>query len=357
MYTAGSSGKPKAVIHHHGQLRVRGAYLADLFALSPADTVAAVSPMFHVSGQSMWLAALSGGARLATMERWDPHAFLELARERQVTLVHLISTLLAETTEAARPVPSPAVPTLRVVMTGGSFVDRETLVEFEAAVGGRPVQGYGRTEGTVTWESPFADPPYSSHGEIRPDVSQVRIVHSANGSLVDSLPGEIGEMLIAGDGVSRGYWRNEQATDETYTEDGWLRSGDLGYIDGDNRLHFVGRADDMVKTGGENVYPSSVEQSLSSIEGVREVSVAASPSAQWGQMVSAVLVVRSGTNKTNLIREARTVLAAFELPRRWVFVTEIPRLPSHKVDRLAVARLCGMTAAADPSIEEIINLD
>lgn len=357
MYTAGSSGAPKAVVHHHGQLRTRGMYLTELCRLSSHDTIAAISPMFHVSGQSMWLAALASGAKLLTIDRWSAEDFVTLARQNSVTVTHLISTLLTEVIECAGRFARPAIPSLRVVLTGGAFVGEDTLRSFEDSVGGRPIQGYGRTEGTVTWESPDSDEPFLSHGTIRPDVCNVRVIRRFETNYEELAPGEAGELVLKGDGLSRQYWRNPGANAESFTPDGWMLSGDLGSIDAAGRLHFLGRVDEMIKTGGENVYPSSVERTIRAITGVHDIAVASTPSSKWGQMVCAVIVLDTGHELTSVVERARAALAKFELPRRWIVVESIPRLPSHKADRLLVTALAESAAPHAGGVREVLDLD
>ena len=160
---------------------------------------------------------------------------------------------------------------------------------------------------------------------------QVRVVRPDG---TDCDPEELGEVLIAGPGVMRGYWNNHPATFEAL-EGGWMHTGDIGTFDKDNFLYVLDRKKDMIISGGENIYPREVEEAIYHHPDVLEVAVVGMPDDRWGESVKAFVVRKRGTLVTEdeIIAHCRTLIASYKKPKRVVFIEALPRLPNKKIDK------------------------
>jgi fatty-acyl-CoA synthase len=160
--------------------------------------------------------------------------------------------------------------------------------------------------------------------------------------------GESGELLVRGPNVSRGYWNNPEATATAFTQDGWFRTGDIGYADEDGYLFIVDRLKDMIITGGENVYPAELENVLSAFPQIDDVAVIGIPDEQWGETVCAVVSVRDGVITLDDLRDRLTSqVARYKLPRRLVILDSIPRNGAGKLDKPLIRTLVGEITGQD----------
>jgi acyl-CoA synthetase (AMP-forming)/AMP-acid ligase II len=150
----------------------------------------------------------------------------------------------------------------------------------------------------------------------------------------DCAPEEPGEILVKGPGVMRGYWNNHPASVETL-EDGWLHSGDVGFLDADNYLFVIDRKKDMIVSGGENIYPREVEEAIYFHPAVEEVAVIGVPDPRWGEAVKAFVVTKAGAGVTadEIIEHCRKHIASYKKPKSVEFLAELPRLPNKKIDK------------------------
>ena len=332
MYTSGTTSTPKAAIHTHAmRLAIAGA-MADGFRLSRRDVALAVSPLFHTSGMSVLSNALFSGCPCILMEKWDLARFLQLLGQKGVTFLHLISTLMVDIATADRALFDGLQSRVRMTWGGGHSIDPSLLEEYERRIGGTFVQGYARTEGGLSYNSVDRERrSFAHHGFANENSSEMGIFDPATGLRCPD--GTTGEIAVRGDGVSPGYWDGPMIRVPPSFDGGWQRTGDLGFIGADGALRFLGRTDQMIKTGGENVYPSEVETALLRIPGVANAAVFGVPDPRWGQKVAAV-VVRSAPEltETDIDREIRRDLAGFKVPRLIAFVGDLPRLGNQKVD-------------------------
>lgn len=338
LYTSGSSGRPKGVPYRHAMLRDYGAGLSDFFRLSSSDVGLAVSPLFHMSGQLVLTACISAGSTLVLMPKWDVERFAHSLDAYCVTFMHMITTLIVDVTKApAGTFDTDSVKTVRQTWAGGGAASAELFRQYEARVGGAVCEGWGRSEGGLSWNRPWSwGYRQDSHGQVMRNICDVAIMDE-RGRLVP--PNVEGEIVARGDTVIDGYWRRPDLWDALTTPDGWLRTGDMGLIDEDGFLQFRGRIDHMIKTGGENVYPAEVEASLLSIEGVRDAAVFGVPDQRLGNRVSAALVLGQGITEEHVDAACRDVLAGYKRPRRYFLLEAIPRLGNQKCDYVALKEL------------------
>ena len=339
LYTSGTTSFPKAAIHTHGMRVSIAAAMADSFRLSSADVALAISPLFHTGGFSVFSNAIFSGCKLVLLENWDVGDFLDAIESERVTFMHLITTIVVDITRADPGLFQRDMRSMRMTWGGGHAVDPEVFRLFERRIGGVFVLGYSRTEGGLTYNLP--DPAlrkFDANGYANHNSSQIAIYDPDNDTLVPS--GTPGEIVVRGDGVSPGYWDGEYVRIRAPIDGGWQRTGDRGILDADGTLHFLWRYDDMIKTGGENVYPSEVEKVLLALPYIKDAVVLGIPDNRLGQRVAAVVVTSDPSILADQIDKAcRAALPGFKIPRAVSIVEALPRLGTQKVDIAACRRI------------------
>jgi acyl-CoA synthetase (AMP-forming)/AMP-acid ligase II len=336
LYTSGTTGLPKGVRLTHGNyaafLELR--YEVPGFAYDADDTVLILMPLFHVAGTNISFSGLASGARVVLMAEFDPPRVLETIERARVNHTFLapvmINVLLQtpgiETTDFS---------SMKTVSYGASPISEAVLKAATERFGCGFIQFYGMTEtcgaGTTLSPADHRGELLRSCGHAWPKLG-VRVA-DPDGKEVG--PGEIGEIEIRGPIIMAGYWNRPEATAETIRPDGWLRTGDAGYMD-ENGFCFVhDRVKDMIVSGGENVYPAEVENAILGCPGVADAAVIGVPDEKWGEAVKAVCVRKPGEDPdpADIIAWARQRIAAYKAPKTVDFVDALPRNPSGKVLR------------------------
>lgn len=334
VFTSGTTERPKGVVLTYGNhwWNAIGSQLN--LGLLPEDAWLVCLPLFHVGGLSILFRSVLGGFPAVLHERFDPESANQ-AIEKGVTLVSVVGTMLWRMLEAHGSRPYPVH--LRAVLLGGGPAPLP-LLERCAALGVPVLQTYGLTE-TASQLATLAPTDVlrklgSAGKPLYPN--QLRIVRE-DGSLAG--PGEVGEIEVRGPVVTPGYWRRPELTATAFRE-GWLRTGDLGWLDEEGYLYVLDRREDLVVTGGENVYPAEVEAVLLAHPAVAEAAVVGVPDVEWGQRVVAAVVLRAGARVTAQELQAwcRERLAGYKVPREIRFVDVLPRTASGKLQRGAVRR-------------------
>jgi long-chain acyl-CoA synthetase len=337
MYTSGTTGVPKGVLTTHGNLAVT-AQTSLRWAFDERSVSLTPLPMFHIGGIGWAYCGLWHGATTILVRDFEPTAVLDILERRRVTNAVLVPTMLQMLTA----VPGAAdrdYSALRSIAYGAAPITTPVLKATLRTFGCGLVGLYGLTEstgGVVALEPEDHDPGgprehlLRSAGRPYPWV-ELRIADPVSGDPLG--PHQVGEVWLRGPNVTPGYFNRAAETAATLTTDGWLRTGDGGYVDEDGYLFLTDRIKDMIVTGGENVYPVEVEEALAQHADVAEVAVIGVPHPHWGEAVKALIVRRPGarTGPDDLIAFARTRLAGYKLPRSIDFVSELPRTPSGKV--------------------------
>ncbi|WP_173935163.1 class I adenylate-forming enzyme family protein [Chelativorans sp. Marseille-P2723] len=339
VYSSGTTGMPKAVIHTHGVRVAIAGGMADHFKLSIHDAALVVSPLFHIAGLNVLCNALFAGCKIVLLEKWDLADFLSILTAERITYMQMVSTILVDIAAAPASAFAGLDSAVRFTWGGGHNVDTETITLYEKRIGGVFLQGWGRTEGGFTYNLLDRDKRrFDTHGKVNTNASEVAVYDHAAGRL--AAPGEIGEIVVRGDGVSPGYWDGDYVRVRPPLEGGWQPTGDLGRFDADGQMHFLGRDDHMIKTGGENVYPAEVEAVLLDMPEISDAVVLGIPDPRLGQRIAAVLVpTRPGVAAADVEAVCRRALAGFKIPRAMAFVDKLPRLGSEKVDLAACREL------------------
>ncbi len=329
IYTSGTTDRPKGVLLTYGNhwWSAVGSHLN--LGVLPDDRWLLCLPLFHVGGLSILFRSVIGGFAVELHERFDA-ALANAAIERGVTLVSLVGTMLWRMLEERGERCYPAH--LRAVLLGGGPAPRP-LLERCVAVGLPVLQTYGLTETASQLATLAPEDALRKLGSAGKPLypNALRIV-LPDGKIAG--PGEPGEIEIQGPVVTPGYWRRPDLTARAFS-DGWLRTGDIGYLDEEGYLYVLDRRDDLIVTGGENVFPAEVEAVLLGHPAVAEVAVIGIPDVEWGQRVAAFVVLRGGMRATEkeLVAWCRTRLAGYKVPRVIQFVEQLPRTASGKLQR------------------------
>jgi long-chain acyl-CoA synthetase len=337
MYTSGTTGVPKGVLTTHGNLAVT-AQTSLRWAFDERSVSLTPLPMFHIGGIGWAYCGLWHGATTVLVSEFDAAAVLDVIEHQRVTNAVLVPTMLQMLTA----VPGAAerdYSALRSIAYGAAPITTPVLKASLRTFGCALFGLYGLTEttgGVIALEPEDHDPGgprehlLRSAGRPYPWV-ELRIVDPA--STVALPPRSVGEVWLRGPNVTPGYFNRPAETAAALAPDGWLRTGDGGYVDEDGYLFLTDRIKDMIVSGGENVYPVEVEEALAQHSDVADVAVIGVPDGRWGEAVKALIIPRRGARPApeDLIAFARERLAGYKLPRSVDFVEELPRTPSGKV--------------------------
>jgi len=332
LFTSGTSGRAKGAVLTHGGVGFAANAAASALSLTPDDVVLGAAPFSHVLGQSTGLVAtLSAGASVAVVERFEAEATLRWMTDTSTTILLGVPTMCIALCEAARGVAE--LPPVRIAHVGGAPVPLEVARDFERTFGGEVFEGYGLTELSgiaTTYVRGQRRKPGSVGMPL--DGTEMRIVDD-HGAVLPA--NERGEVEFRGPSVIRGYWEDEQSTTAAMSGDGWLRTGDIGYVDDDGYLFLVDRKNDVIIRGGYNVYPREVEEVLYTHPDVLEVAVVGVAHPTLGEEVAALVVGRVGSSPDPdaLRAYAKGRVAAYKYPRHVVLVDELPSGPTGKILR------------------------
>lgn len=335
-YTGGTTGKAKAVtLTTRGELAELAAFLIDLVPdLEPGNTFLHAAPIAHASG-AFFLPAIARGVRSLVMKKFDAAEFIALATREQASHTFLVPTMLAMILE--QPELGDAGFALRTIAYGASPIAPSVLQRAEARFGRIFAQCYGQAESpmVITCLAPQDHDRAGSCG--RPFTFVECAVFDDDDKLLPA--GEVGEIVCRGPQTMAYYWQRPEATEQAFRH-GWLHTGDVGYMDADGFYYLVDRKNDMLISGGYNVYPREVEDVLMAFDGVVEAAVVGLPDEKWGDRVHAVVSGRPDLNVDALMAHARAHLANYKQPKGISIWPELPKSAANKILRREVrARL------------------
>jgi len=331
LYTSGTTGQPKgAELTHANLARNTEVVCTDLIRLGPSDVIFGGLPLFHSFGQTCTLnAAVASGACLTLLPRFAADQALQIVADHRVTFFAgvptMYSALLALPDRAAYDVSA-----LRVCMSGGAALPVEVLRGFEKAFGCQVLEGYGLSETSpvASFNHPNRERKPGSIGTPIRGVA-MRVVDSRGHEVPQ---GEVGEIVIRGHNVMKGYWQRPEETAEAIP-DGWFRTGDLGRVDEDGYFVIVDRKKDLIIRGGYNVYPREIEEVLYEHPAVAEAAVIGLPHPQLGEEIGAAVALKPGATVTaEALRDhVKTQVAAYKYPRTVWIVDILPKGPTGKI--------------------------
>jgi len=348
-YTSGTTGRPKGVMLTHRNLMTMGlGYFVDVDPVAPDDSIVYGAPMSHGAGIYA-IPHLMAGARhvVPASGGVDPVELFDLGRALGPLSTFAAPTIvkrLVDYAEAAGLGPDAVAQSFKTIVYGGAPMYRADIERALRVMGQRFVQIYGQGEtpmvGTALSRAQLAD---TAHPRWRERIASVGVaqtpvqVRVADETGRELPVGEIGEVLVQGDSVMAGYWRNPDATTAAL-RDGWLFTGDVGCLDEDGFLTLKDRSKDLIISGGSNIYPREVEEVLLTAPGVAEVAVVGAFDAEWGEVVVACVVLQPGASldAANLDAHCLEHIARFKRPKRYVRVDSLPKNNYGKVLKTAL---------------------
>ncbi len=340
MYTSGTTGRPKGVIQTHRNNSAAIAMVHESWQITHRDRFLTAVPLFHVGGmQCAALPGLTAGAQVTLVPGWSAAGWLNIAAATRPTITGLVTTMLVDLIRWAETGGGrqPNLDSLRVAAMGGSPTPPAIVEKFRQVLGVKLTELYGQTELTGLSVTYRADEDWRPGSMGR---AQSQVLDSAlyleGRAISPPPPNAIGELLFRGETISPGYWGQSELTDARRI-DGWFRTGDIVSIDNEGYLFYRDRVDDMIVSGGENIYPAEVEAALSEIPGISQVAVIGTPHPRWGQQVTALVVADNPELTADDILahiEQRHSLSAYKRPRRIDMVSSLPRTGSGKVNKV-----------------------
>jgi long-chain acyl-CoA synthetase len=330
LYTSGTTGQPKGAELTHANLTRNAQASRDLFGLGSDAVVLGALPLFHSFGQTCGMnATVSGGGTLTLIPRFEPAKALEIIQRDQVNVFQGVPTMYGAMLHLSNR-EDYDTSSLKVCASGGSAMPVELLRGFEEAFGAKVLEGYGLSESSPV--ASFNHPDRERKpGSIGTPIKGVEMkVVDEDGH--DVAQGEVGEIVIKGHNVMKGYWNRPDATTETIT-DGWLHTGDMAQVDEDGYFFIVDRKKDMIIRGGYNVYPREIEEILYEHPAVREAAVLGVPHDEYGEEIGAAVALKDGesVSESELRDYVKEQVAAYKYPRQIWFVKDLPKGPTGKI--------------------------
>lgn len=345
MYTAGTTGRPKGVPLRHSAFA--GYVMGNVEPANPAveERNLLSVPLYHIAGIQAMLAAVYGGRTLVLMRQFEVKAWLRRVQEEKVSRAMLVPTMLKWVLDDPD-FENFDLTSLKVITYGAASMPFQVIkTAIEKMPWVRFINAFGQTEtastitvlgpddhiieGTEEEKEKKLKRLSASIGKPLPDV-ELKIVGENGQSLPSN---EVGEIYAKGARIMSGYWRDDKKTSQVKTEDGWLRTGDKGWVDEDGYVYLAGRGDDMIIRAGENISPEEVEDVLHAHPAIEETAVIGIPDPEWGQETCAVVVLKKGerTGAEAIMEYCRSRLAGFKRPRKVIFVETLPRNSMGKV--------------------------
>lgn len=323
MFTSGTTGNPKAVVHTYGNHYWSAVSSALNLGLHDDDKWLLTLPIFHIGGFSILMKSVIYCMSVYFMEKYEKHLLHEALVEKGVTIASLVTVMLKDVLEKIGEAQFPS--TVRCILLGGGSVPKNML----DAVKEKQVplfQSYGMTETSsqiVTLSKEDVSRKLGSAGKP---------LFTADVKISDENEAGIGEIIVKGPMVMNGYFKNDAANKESF-KDGWLYTGDLGYIDEDGFLYVVDRRTDLIISGGENIYPTEIENALLKIDEIKEAAVIGVTDERWGQLPVACLVCEEKLDEKTILATLEKSLAPYKIPHQFYQVDSLPRNASNKVMR------------------------
>ncbi|NLU83084.1 AMP-binding protein [Rhodococcus sp. HNM0569] len=339
LYTSGTTGRPKGAQLTTSNLLSAGEIGVAGSGSHGADRTGTALPLFHVFGQaSIMMATFTGGGSLSLLPRFDASAMLAMLRHDELTIMAGVPTMWNALLHAAGDASPRDFAQLRIAISGGASLPGEVAREFQRRFGCTLLEGYGLTETTAfgtfndVEHTPRAG--WTGRAAARTEVQ----VLSPDGEPCPT--GTVGEVVVRGATVMKGYWNQPDSTAAAFTTDGWFRTGDLGELDDQGNLRIVDRVKDLVIRGGYNVYPSEVEEVLYAHPEIVEAAVVGIPDDYYGEEIAALVVPRADAALTadEVSAYCRERLSAYKIPRIVQFADALPKGATGKILKRAIDR-------------------
>lgn len=336
MYTSGTTGMPKGVVLTHGNVVAAGTFVSDAHGLGPSDRVLGTLPLYHINGQIVQATSpLIHGGSLVIPHRFSASAFWRLADAHRCTWINVVPTIISYLLAGPDPgAEGVDLSRIRFCRSASAPLPPEHHRAFEARFGIGVIETMGLTETAAPCFTNPLDPAQRRIGSPgRAFGNEARVV-DAGGRPAPA--GTVGEIMIRGPNVMRGYYKAAEATASALEPDGWLHTGDLGYIDADGFVFVTGRLKELIIKGGENIAPREIDETLLRHPAVLEAAAVGMPDVHYGQEILACVVLRPGAavSEAELQAFCRAQLGPYKAPKVIRLVADLPKGPSGKVQRL-----------------------
>ncbi len=340
-YTSGTTGTPRGALYTHGRKMEDIKIFVHELAMRPGDKHLVVLPVFHVAGGSFLWAFFYGAAgnHIMPQKSFDPEATMQAIQDEKVTDIHIVPTQLISIL-ALTDLESYDFSSLKRIWYAASPMPTEVLKKAIEVFGPIFMQAYGQSEsGPMITHLPMI-----SHQVLDGSSDEQKVLASCGQPCIgvharivdtnsdDVKPGEVGEIVVQSNSIMVEYWHKPEETKETIV-DGWLHTGDLGYYDENGYIYLVDRKNDMIISGGENIYPRELEEVLYGHPVVEEVAVVGIPDPFWVEKVHAVIVLKkeNQVSEQDIIAFSKKHMAHYKVPKSVEFVDELPKSPQGKI--------------------------
>ncbi|HEX9544689.1 MAG TPA: long-chain fatty acid--CoA ligase [Pyrinomonadaceae bacterium] len=339
IYTSGTTGKPKGCLLTHGNLIANARQISEWLQFTKDDRLLSIMPLFHMNAVSVTtMSALYAGGSSVVSPKFSASRFWQIISDYEITSFGSVATMLSMLL-STYPDGVPAglkTDQLRFAMCGSAPVPAEVMQRFEETFDCLVVEGYGLSESTCrsTFNPPDKRRRAGSCGVAIGN--EMRVVDEEDNEVPD---GELGEIVMRGENILKGYYRNEEATAIAF-RNGWFHTGDIGYRDRDGFFYIVDRKSDMIIRGGENIYPREIDEVLYQHPAVAAAATIGVPDALYGEDVAAFVVLKEGkgASEDELINYCREHLADYKSPKTIRIVESIPKGPTGKLLKRELAK-------------------
>jgi long-chain acyl-CoA synthetase len=341
MYTSGTTGRPKGALLSHANLIHAGNAVCAAHALTPDDRVLSSLPLYHVNGQCIaTISPLVSGGSVVMPHRFSASQWWDWVERYRPTWLNVVPTIIAYLLNGADPTPAQAAACrgVRFARSASAPLPPEQHRAFEARFGISVLEAMGLTEcASVAFANPLDSRARKLGSPGLPLGMRARVVATDGAVLGD---GERGEIELQGANVMLRYHDDPEATARTLRGEGWLATGDLGYRDTDGFYFITGRLKELIIKGGENIAPREIDEALLVHPAVLEAAAVGVPDPEYGQDILACVVLKPGARCTGdeLREHCIAVLGRYKTPKAFRFMTELPKGPSGKVQRLKLAQ-------------------
>jgi long-chain acyl-CoA synthetase len=331
LYTSGTTGTPKgAELTHENLLSNVETILSTLIDMREDDVVLGALPFFHVFGLTCGLnASVKAGSALTLLPRFDPDKALEIIERDKVTIFEGVPTMYVGMLHSDK-ADEVDTSTLRLCSSGGAAMPGEVLRSFEEKFGCNILEGYGLSETSpvASYNHPDRERKVGSIGTPIEGV-EMKVVDEDDNEVSQ---GEVGEIVIKGPNVMKGYWRKDEETQKAI-KNGWFHTGDMAKVDDEGYFFIVDRKKEMILRGGYNVYPREIEEVLYEHPAIEEVAVVGVPDDKMGEEVGAAVVLKKGEDVSadEIKAYVKDQVASYKYPRKIWFVDELPKGPTGKI--------------------------
>jgi long-chain acyl-CoA synthetase len=340
IYTSGTTGKPKGCLLTHGNLIANARQISRWLGFTKHDRLLTVMPLFHMNAVSVTtMSALYAGGSTVVIPKFSASRFWQIISDYQITSFGSVATMLSMllTTYPDGVPKGLKTEQLRFAMCGSAPVPAEVMKRFEETFNCLVIEGYGLSESTCrsTFNPPDERRRRGSCG--MPIGNEMRVVDDDDEEVPN---GGLGEIVLRGDNILKGYYRNPEATAIAF-RNGWFHTGDVGYRDADGFFYIVDRKSDMIIRGGENIYPREIDEVLYQHQAVAAAATIGVPDQLYGEEVAAFIVLKEGREATEeeIIAFCRAHLADYKCPKSVRIVSEIPKGPTGKLLKRELSRL------------------